>query len=108
MYRGTTPEIELKIDSDLVLSTADDIVITFRNLIFKQDGPTFSIKLADERFDISDADKKITVVLTQQETLELKPGKLEIQARLRFEKKVYATDIVEVEVKDILGSGVLK
>lgn len=108
MFRGTTPKLELFIDADIELSACDEIQVTFENIVFKQSGPVFTICKDTERLEIDDAEKKISVVLTQAETLLLKPGKLKVQVRMLCGNLAYASEIGCLEVQDILGDGVIE
>jgi hypothetical protein len=101
MYRGTTPTLYLELDTELDLSNLAEMWVTFKS-------PTVEITktLSEVAFDTET--NVITVILSQNETLQLFNGKADVQVRLRTNDDLaYATDIVDVEIGRILKEGVI-
>ena len=98
MIRGTTPTNIFNVDADM--RTASAIYITY-----DQDGTTIFEK---ELGDITVEEKKLTVTLTQEETLKLKPMKTRIQIRAKFpDGAAIASNIIETTASAILKDGVI-
>ena len=98
MIRGTTPTNIFNVDADM--RTASAIYITY-----DQDGTTIFEK---ELEDITVEEKKLTVTLTQEETLKLKPMKTRIQIRAKFpDDSAIASNIIETTASAILKDGVI-
>lgn len=101
MYRGTTPSISFKINTDLDLTTISECWVTFKAHIGNK----------EKTFDISDLiinpeEKTITVSMSQDETLFFNTGTIDIQIRLRTNDDLaYASDIKEIRMKKILKDG---
>ena len=107
MYRGTTPNITIKINSDLDLSTMTQIWVTFKNAS------------AEITYDIDDielnvAEKTIALAMSQEDTLSFKSdinqaNKVEVQVRFLDDNGMaYASNISTVTLFRILKEGVIK
>lgn len=96
MYRGTTPTNMFTVDIDL--TTATKIYITYK----QQDRVAIEKSLPD----IEVASDKLTVILTQEDTLKLAPGKVDMQIRALFpDHTAVASDIIETTAERILKDG---
>ena len=96
MYRGTTPTNIFNVDLDI--SDAEVIYITY-----KQDD---TVVLEKTLSDITVEPKRLTVVLTQDDTLKLAPGRVEIQIRARFrDSAAVASNIIKTTAEQILKEG---
>ena len=98
MYRGTTPTMVLTVDkiSEIEISQLYLSLRQFGNIIEKT---------------LEDVELKGNVLyctLTQEETLSLIKGKVELQVRIKSKSNVaYATNKIQVDVEDILKEGVI-
>lgn len=98
MTRGTTPTNTFAVDVDL--REASVIYITY-----SQWGKTVIEKTIS---DITVEEKTLEVELTQEETLALKGGNVEIQIRARFpEGLALASQIIHTTAASILKEGVI-
>lgn len=101
MYRGTTPTLYLELDTELDLSNLAEMWVTFKS-------PTVEITKTLSEVAFDSETNVITVILSQNETLQLFNGKADVQVRLRTSDDLaYATDIVDVEIGRILKEGVI-
>lgn len=97
MRRGTTPTFSFRVDADL---TDWDIYITFeqkRHLFTKKD-----VTIAPEN-----GGSKISLTLTQEETLAFKPGPAKAQIRAVKDGVAVASAYFDFIVSDILLDGVI-
>lgn len=98
MTRGTTPTLEFSIPY-----TASEIkngYITFA----QHHRPVFEIGMDGMQIQ----DKKITVTLSQQQTLLLCPDDTMIQIRLLLDgNQAVASQLMELHVQDVLKDGVI-
>lgn len=117
MRRGTTPTINLTV-SEYDLSGVTNIWVTF-----EQSGTEITKEWArypdpedpDANDNISVLGQVITIKLTQEETLELAKGKVDVQAKLKTDDfndettndTVVATVIKRLNVEDILNEDVM-
>ena len=108
MYRGTTPNIVIKVNSDLDLSTMTEIWVTMKN---KSGEVNYAMS---EGGVVLDADEKtLTVLMSQEDTLAFQTcgslmGKVELQVRMLDENDLaYASNIKEIELLRILKDGVI-
>lgn len=101
MIRGTTPTVVLKLNNtDINLTELKNIYITIR-----QGEDTILTKKSGE-VGLLVEDNTIELYLSQKETLNLRPGVAQIQLRgITHGDEAFATNIVEVKVKDILLEG---
>lgn len=101
MYRGTTPTICLTVMTSLDLSKIKTVWVTFQNLVYERTYTGEEVKIVPET-------KKVYVEMSQEETLSLSSGKLDIQIRfLMDDGRAYATEIATTTVEDVLRDGVI-
>ena len=100
MYRGTTPRIDIKVRGmDL---TGAKTFVTLKQ------GPV-EITKVDIPCESTDDGCKLTVTLTQQETLRYKAHTAFIQMRwLTADGKAYASPAKAISLKEILKQGVIE
>lgn len=98
MYRGTTPTIVLTVDK------ISEIEIYQLYLSLRQFGNTIEKTLEDVELK----GNVLYCTLTQEETLSLMKGKVELQIRIKSKSNVaYATNKIYVDVEDIIKEGVI-
>lgn len=98
MRRGTTPTNTFTVDVDLTSAVA--LYITYKQ------GARVAIEKAIDDIDITS--EALTVTLTQQDTLKLTNGDVDIQVRARFPGgSAIASNIISVPVEAILKDGVI-
>lgn len=98
MYRGTTPLNIFTVDADL--TTAEVIYITY-----KQGCQVVIEKDIDE---IEVTANKLTLRLSQEDTLKFDYREVEIQIRARYpDKTAIASNIIKTTVEHILKDGVI-
>lgn len=99
MRRGTTPTLTCTIDgADL---TDSHVYMTI------QQGGT-EITIENPEIETTETGCKITVTLTQEQTLKLKAGVIDIQFRwITSDGTALATDVQQVEVYKILKQGAI-
>lgn len=98
MYRGTTPLNIFTVDADL--TNAEVIYITY-----KQGCKVVIEKDIDE---IEVAADKLTVRLSQEDTLKFDYREVEIQIRARYpDETAIASNIIKTTVEHILKDGVI-
>ena len=101
MYRGTTPTITFKINTELDLNDLAECWVTFKS----------KVGMREKTFSLSDlivdpVEKTITVAMSQDETLYFTSGSILIQIRLRTtDDLAYASDIKEIKMCGILKDG---
>ena len=101
MYRGTTPTITFKINTDIDLNEVAECWVTFKAHLGGE----------EKTFDKTDVIidpllKTIEVAMTQEETLFFKAGKIFVQIRLRMNDDLaYASDIKAMTMNGILKDG---
>lgn len=101
MYRGTTPTLYLELDTELDLSDIAEMWVTFKS-------PTIEMTKSLSEVIFDSETNIVTVTLSQEETLQMFNGKVDVQVRLRTNSGLaYATDIQEVEIGRILKEGVI-
>ena len=102
MYRGTTPQIKLKLDTTINLDTIEALWITFKGIAFEV------TKTLDDDIYIFDSAKEIRLGLSQEETLKLKQGAIHVQVRFRTTNGLaYATTIADLSLGNVLKEGVI-
>lgn len=100
MFRGTTPTIQFTLP--FAASACDEIWITisqFGNEV-----------LTKTKADCSIDGNKVSVTLTQEETLKLRAnsnGQTLVQMRVKTNKKAFASKVFAVRAEDILKDGVI-
>lgn len=98
MYRGTTPLNIFTVDADL--TTAEVIYITYTQGIVKVLEKTIE--------DIDITSTKLTVHLSQEDTLKFNSSNVMIQIRARFpDGTAIASNIIYTTVEQILKDGVI-
>lgn len=99
MIRGTTPTISLAV-TGINLVSASKIRVTLTQIgthIVKEDAQIQNDGLGN-----------LYIVLSQAETLELVPGKVQMQIKiLMSDQKVYSSEILELTVKDAIDNEVI-
>lgn len=101
MYRGTTPSIVYKLDTELDLNDLTQVWVTIESSKIEMTKDITQVS-------IDDTEKTITVPLSQDDTLQFKAGKVKCQMRLYFnDTSAYATPITELTINDILKDGVI-
>lgn len=98
MRQGTTPYIEIQVDTDL--SAAKVVVVTFQDL----QGNQFDVGMESGRIKISS--QAIQVHLDQKETLALTNGKIKAQIRARLtSEEALASNIMYFTLESVLKRG---
>ena len=105
IIRGTTPTVTFKINSNLDLSDIAEVWITFRTKTSaNQREKTFTI----DDVAIDAVEKTITLVLTQEDTLDFLETAILVQLRVRMnDDMAYASKIIETSIGKILKDGVI-
>lgn len=96
-FRGTTPTLIIDVGADL--SAFDVVWLTLED----EYGHTVTLEKSDLTIDAT----KVSAVLTQQQTLELMSGRVRAQIRALNGTVAAATDIMSVDVGEILKDGVI-
>ena len=100
MRRGTTPTHIFTLPQGMQTSTFSDVYITYSQM-----GRVVTEK---EKDDLTIAENEIRVTLTQEDTLQFLPGKVEIQIRVKtVSGNAFASDIVVTSAQKILKDGVI-
>ena len=99
MRRGTTPTITLTVDADIVGWT---VYASFRT-----NGKLFTFENDRLQMTADDDVTTILLTLTQEETLSLDVGTVDVQVRAIKDGTAIATDIQRVNVGRILKDGVI-
>lgn len=104
MYRGTTPTITFTLPDKVDLTDIHEIWVTFKNYY-----QTFTVKYTEGRVTIDSENNKISVELTQEETLTLSAGDIYMQLRIcTMDHKAFVADPKRVfKLHDILEDGVI-
>lgn len=101
MFRGTTPTLTFNVFTSLDLNDIDTCLVTIQSKSGMKER-TF------EDVDINVEDKKISITLTQEDTLYFDKGDIEIQIKLKMKNGyVYASSIIESKMEKILNEEVL-
>lgn len=101
MYRGTTPTLVYKFNSNFDLSTIKEVWVTLEN-------PSKELTLNINDVSIDNENKTIGIILSQEDTLEFSSGKVKTQIRLLDDKnKAYATNVKILDMNNILKEGVI-
>lgn len=102
MYRGTTPTLIFKLDTELDLTTLTQVWVTIQN------GDT-QYNFDITRCTIDNTEKTIAVSLTQEETLAYKKVISLVQIRmLTSNDKALATNVVDINIHNVLKGGVIE
>ena len=98
MKRGSTPTNTFEVDIDLTGAT---VFISYRQkkqIVFEKSGA-----------DVEIEPTKLTVQLTQEETLAFEPGDVEMQIRYVFPNgKADASDFMKTRAEAIIKDGVIE
>lgn len=101
MYRGSTPTIVINLPEEIDLDTMIDIWVTFKNFY-----STFTLKLSKTQIEIDNVEKKLTMRLTQEQTLSMGAGDVKVQARfLTMNNECFSSNVMTTNVRDILSEG---
>lgn len=101
MYRGTTPTLCFTVMTDVDLNNVVEFWVTIQNLVNE-------ITFYTEDVVLDPKNKKAYIRMTQEQTLAFSFGKAKVQARfLTLSGMAYATEIGEVDIKEILHNGVI-
>ena len=103
MYRGSTPQLNIKVKTELDFDNVTQIWLTLR--------PTANNEITFEmdRMEIDNEEKIIKVLLTQEETLALSEGTCKVQIRLLLQNGMaFVSTKSEVNVDGILKEGVIE
>lgn len=101
MYRGTTPTLSLKLETDISLNDLAELWATFKT-------STTEVTKTLSEVEIDDSQKIVTVQLSQEDTLKLYGYECQVQVRFRTQSDLaYATTIASVDVGQILKNGVI-
>ena len=105
MIRGTTPTNEFNVDTDFTMAV--EMYISYGQKPDNEDKYEPVIERILE--DITVTPNKLTVRLTQEETLSLDADKgVGIQCRVKFaDGSAYASKIIETTVEEIIKEGVI-
>jgi hypothetical protein len=101
MYRGTTPTITLKLNTDFDFDNIKQIWFTVATSAKKLTKTLKDVTINSEKSTIS-------VNLTQEETLMFAPGTVSVQARiLTNDGEAFATPIKTTTISQVLEGGVI-
>ena len=100
MRRGTTPTHTFTIPNEISVPTLEVIYITY-----SQFGRTVLEKDID---DLLINNQKLSITLTQEETLSFKDGTANVQIRCRSSEDIaYASDIKTIKVETVQKKGII-
>lgn len=103
MYRGTTPTIAIKLNTDIKLESLKQIWVTFDN----GGGKVITKSIEDVVIDTDS--QKLKVSLTQEETLSFTGASIDIQVRILTDTDVaLATPIKSLPVSRVLEGGIIE
>ncbi len=105
MYRGTTPNLYLELETDLDLSIASQIWVTVESSlsVLNKEKKDISVRAGEEP-----GWQVLVVPLSQKDTLKLTAGKAKIQVRILMpNNKAYSTEVECLDVNQILREGVI-
>lgn len=101
MYRGTTPVITFKLNTDIDLTQISELYITFKSM-------TTEVSITKNECEIDDINKTISIRLSQEQTLKFEAGVANVQIRLKVgTSRAYATSIKQIDIGRILRDGVI-
>lgn len=102
MYKGSTPTITFKFNTDYNLALIDNLTLTFKQGTFKK-------KFGKDRIILDTEAKTATLLLTQEETLRFPEGVVQTQFKFLDNKgKAFFSDIQKIVIADALDSEVLE
>lgn len=101
MYRGTTPELTLTLETDLNLDTLESCWVTIKSA-------TNIKNIGLEDLFVDNENKTITVGLSQEDTLKFGPGEARVQVRMRTASdQAFASSEATIRIDQILKDGVI-
>ena len=101
IYKGTTPSLTLNFNTDLNLTEADSIVVTFAT--------SYNRKLFEKtKNDLLVDEHSLTMTFTQKQTLALKSGVMLIQMNALFGPSRVCSDIAKLNWTDNLKNEVMR
>ena len=99
MTQGTTPTISFSFDEDI-----DFTLIDYCEATFSQNGKNIIIKRLKRNY----SDKVYECVLSEKDTLLLKPGTCKVQVKIKLKDGgIVATNIAVLTVNEILNGEVM-
>lgn len=103
MYRGTTPNLYLDLETGLDLSQSKEIWVTIKSSL-----SVVNKQKSDLRIYPGEGIQQLIVTLTQEDTLALSTGRAKVQVRILMNNnRAYSTEIEEVDINQILRDGVI-
>lgn len=101
MYRGTTPTLSIKVNSNLDLEDMKEIWVTIKNI-----NKELTLDKGRITIQTTEDETRLIVQLTQKETLDFINGKANLQVRFLTESELaYASNIKEISINAILRDG---
>ena len=105
IIRGTTPTVTFKVNSNLDLTDIAELWITFRT---KTGAYTKEKTFTLDDVAIDAVEKTVTLVLSQEDTLDFLETAILVQMRVRMnDDMAYASSIIETSIGKILKDGVI-
>ena len=105
IIRGTTPTIVFNINTELDLNDLAEIWITFKT---KPGNSVKEITFTKDDIEVDAENRRVTLFLTQEQTLEFTASTYNIQIRLRMNNDLaYASKILEEPIGKILKDGII-
>lgn len=102
MYRGTTPTLTFRINSEIDLNSIVEVWVTLKATNIVQ-------TWTKNDLIIDAAEKTISLPLTQADTLELDAGSVLCQLRfLDMNDKAFASPVKRINLHNILKEGVIE
>lgn len=101
MYRGTTPTLTFKLNTDIDLTTLEEAWITIKG---EDKEKTYTL----DDFFVDIDEHSFVLSLTQTDTLYFCAGRLYVQIRLRTDDgNAYASNVKQINLDYILKDGVI-
>lgn len=101
MYRGTTPTFGLKLKTTINFDDIEECYVTIAS-------KTVVITINKDRLDFDNELKRISLTLTQEETLSFYEGNAEVQVRIKMKDgTAFASSIDKTKINKILKDGVI-
>lgn len=118
MYKGITPTLTLTLPEDIDLTNANNVYVTLAENTTPEILPNGRklvkpnpVKYTKTGEDLTIDENVITLELTQEETLSIRPGRLDIQVNWTYldrgNTKRVCTDVASIVFKTNLEPGVL-
>lgn len=99
MRRGTTPTIEIGIPTDINVADSKALFISISQ--------NKSVVIEKKLSEVSIVNNKVTVELTQEDTLKLKPN-ISATIQIRFvlsTNRAFASQIKSIDISEVLKEG---